>query len=62
MPIGNGSSYLVSASLAESPEYRSLELQRDATFADNFDDICRQIMYFSDNFFILAKIIWKKGI
>ena len=31
--------------LAEIPECWSLEFQLDATFADNFCHICRQIMY-----------------
>ena len=31
--------------LAETPESWSLEFQLDATFADNFGHICRQILY-----------------
>ena len=37
--------------LAETPECWGLEFQLDATFADSFSQICRQIMYICRQFY-----------
>ena len=49
-------------SLAETPEWWSLEFQQEATLTDNVGHICREIdMYICGQFFHITKIIWKIG-
>ena len=43
--------------LAETPECWSLEFQLDATFADSFGHICRQIMCICGQFYQMIQII-----
>ena len=51
-----------SARLAETRECWSPVFQQDATFADYFDHVCRQIMYICRQLFFMTKIIRKNGI
>ena len=51
---------IFSCRLAETPECWSLDFQLDATFADNFGHISRQLMYICRQFFIIWPEFYEK--